>query len=132
MKTKRNTLTAIIGKVQLLTYDAIGHPDFIERHARIRRAAVNEIKRLLEPKFQQAYSEGFDDGFTCAEIAYTSIITASEHYEEIEASNKPGIISEGLAAPGAGLSPINGDQILNDILDTLSKISGSGYEYVRR
>lgn len=46
---KRNSITAIIGKVQLLTMDVILHPRKerkLSYHSKIRRAAVNEIIRL--------------------------------------------------------------------------------------
>lgn len=87
---KRESITEIIGKVQVLTY-RVHHSGLSNKmNARIRKAAVNEILRLEAEEnnnqFKRGFSEGYEAGFECATIAAQSIVTAGKRFDEVDQS----------------------------------------------
>lgn len=81
--------------------------------------------------------DGYEEGFTTCQLAAQSIVEAQARFDAVDKEMEqaaPAPPIHGLASttkPGC-CSSIDGDKILNDVLDTLSHIPGSGYEYVER
>lgn len=104
---KRTTFTSIIGKVQVLMFDAISSGRSQDNYTRIRKAARNELQRLTKDTYKRGFSEGYNAGFECAEIASRSIFTASKRFDEIEAGDIQSDTPKDLAIKSdAGLSPL--------------------------
>ena len=105
---KRQTITGIIGKVQLLMMDAVisDRQDRSKYYTMIRKAADNEIKRIHAKSNKVAFADGFDASFQTATIAAQSTFTAQERFDEIDQQ------------------PVD---VLGEIGKTLSDIPGSGF-----
>ena len=115
---KRQTITGIIGKVQLLMMDAVisDRQDRSKYYTMIRKAADNEIKRIHAKSNKVAFADGYDAGFQTATIAAQSIITAQDNFDSL---GEPDVFKE------IGLEPFD------VICKTLSNIPGSGYEFLK-
>lgn len=101
---KRNTIGEVIFKAVMLDCDAVLYAIkygsvYSRSSMRILNAAVNEITRINDKLKNHYLSEGYEAGFTCAEIASISDIKASDI--------QPGPSTDlALTTPGAGLSPL--------------------------
>jgi hypothetical protein len=83
--------------------------------------------------YRKGWHDGYDAGFECAEIASRcSINEAQTHYDKQDAAPVPPSDLATSSKPGASLLTVDQLPTLEDTLNILKNIPGSGYEHISR